>query len=545
MNFGMNPMQGTNLRVTIVMTARERHSLTEAAIASVVAETSGPYRFLYLDVQSPDWLREILASRSSEGQLEVVRIDEPLWPQQARTRVIDAIETEYVVFIDNDVQVEAGWLDSLVACADATGAGIVGPLYLAGDGLRPPKIHMAGGKLIESAGAGGRVLEEVHVLADEDPRRVATELSRHPCDFVEYHCMLIRTELLRASVLDPGIRCVHEHIDTSLAARQRGLQTYVEPTARVSYLGLSEFMLDDLAFFRERWSSAEAEASIEAFCRKWNVINDDRSFGGTRCFLRDHVAQVDPIRCSLRDATMHQQPMGPEELRQSRSDLLDLAAARGYAHDELALIANSYHVAHILMDGGYRPCGRPFINHLVGTASVLVRYGFRAETVAAGLLHSAYTHCPAHQRGIKAGVDAVCSAIGGKGSAVERRVRNYTLRESGAPGAGLTSAAFSTLSVPDAEVVAIVAANELDMHLSGEFRYSGRTDAIDADAVEQIARVSRVLGVEGLYESLRLARDRQTTAARAFLSNVQYSYRIGSDKRSAVPMATNAQGVLT
>ena len=57
-----------------------------------------------------------------------------------------------------------------------------------------------------------------------------------------------------------------------------------------------------------------------------------------------------------------------------------------YRADELALIANAYHVAQVLMDGGYRPCGRPFINHLVGTASVLVHYGLRAETVASGLL---------------------------------------------------------------------------------------------------------------------------------------------------------------
>ena len=54
-----------------------------------------------------------------------------------------------------------------------------------------------------------------------------------------------------------------------------------------------------------------------------------------------------------------------------------------------------------------------------------------------------------------------------------------------------------------------------------------------------------MLGVEGLYESLRLALERQTTVAGEFASRVQYSYRIGQDKRSAVPMATNAQAALT
>ncbi len=128
------------------MTARERHALAEAAIESVVADTARPFRFIYVDIESPDWLRAALAERAEEWGVEVIRIDEPLWPQQARQRVIDQVTSEYVVFMDNDVQVEPGWLDKLVACADETGAGVVGPLYLIGDGVRAPLIHMAGGR---------------------------------------------------------------------------------------------------------------------------------------------------------------------------------------------------------------------------------------------------------------------------------------------------------------------------------------------------------------------------------------------------------------
>ena len=41
---------GKSPRATIVMTARERHSLAEAAIESIVADTARPFRFIYLDV---------------------------------------------------------------------------------------------------------------------------------------------------------------------------------------------------------------------------------------------------------------------------------------------------------------------------------------------------------------------------------------------------------------------------------------------------------------------------------------------------------------
>jgi GT2 family glycosyltransferase len=533
----MKPQHKNRPRVTVVITERERHSLAEATIESIVSNTAPPYRLIYLDSCSPDWLRARLALRSGEWGLKVIRFDEPLWPQDARKRVASSIETDYVVFIDNDVQVEAGWLDALVACADETGAGVVGPLYLWGDGIKPATIHMAGGVLTETSAAGSRVLEETHSLFNADPQQVSDRLFRQPCDFVEYHCMLIRTELLRdGTLLDAKFRCVHEHIDTALSVRQRGYPVFLEPSSRVNYLAFAEYMLDDLPLFRKRWSSTEAEGDIDTFCRKWNVANDDRSFGGLRQFLRDHVAAVDAIRPSSRARADHHTPMRQEELKQTRSDLLDLAAERGYQRDELAMLSNSYHLSHILMDGGFRPCGRPFVNHLVGTASVLVRYGFRAETVAAGMLHSVYSHCPPHQGGPAAAGEAVCAGLGGKGSVLEKRVRAYTQRV--LSGSGFP--ADSNLSMLDAEVIAIAAANEVDMHLSGEFRYSGRTAAIRPWMMQHISHACRVLGVDGLTDTLELATRQPMPVEVEFQTHLPTSYRIGQDKRHAVPMVRDA-----
>src|SRR5262245_4335958 len=100
-------------RATLVMTARERHSLADRAIDSVLAATARPYRFVYLDVQSPPWLRARLAQRQAAGELEAIRFDEALWPQEARLRIADTLDTDYAVFLDNDIQVAPGWLDAL------------------------------------------------------------------------------------------------------------------------------------------------------------------------------------------------------------------------------------------------------------------------------------------------------------------------------------------------------------------------------------------------------------------------------------------------
>jgi hypothetical protein len=524
------------------MTARERYALTLGAIESIVRNTPSPFRFVYLDTRSPDWLREQLRNRP---EFEVIRFDEPLWPQQARARFADSIGTDYVVFIDNDVQVEPGWLDALVACADDTGAGVVGPLYLWGDGTTPDKIHMAGGKLSEMHEQDGRVLDEFHQLINESPEAVANELYRRPCDFVEYHCMLIRTDLVQGGkILDPDIYCVHEHIDTALAGSQLGFDVFLEPSARVTYLAFKEYMLDDLALFRDRWSHADAEASIEAFSRKWNVMNDNRSFGKVRQFLHTHILQVDPIRPPANAHKARDVPMRREELRQTRSDLMDLAMERGYQSQELTVLANAYHLAHVLMDGGYRPCGRPFINHLVGTASALIRYGFRIETVAAGLLHSAYTHCPPHNGDLRAAADTVCAWLGGRNSALEKRVRAYTQRSALWARLQSDSNPVENISILDAEILAIAAANEVDMHLSGEYRYTNRTDSPAPKVMQAMFDACQTLGVSGLAETVRQPPAVQMPVQAQLVTRTTGSYRIAQDRQHAVSMVSAVPSVL-
>ena len=523
-------------RVTLVMTARERHALSLRAIDSVRANTAPPFRFLYLDVQSPATLRAELQSRAAAGQIELRSFDEPLWPQAARRRVLDELAGDYVVFIDNDVVVAPGWLEALVRCADETGAGIVSPLYLWSDGLGRPRIHMAGGRIVEQNTADGRVLDESHHLMNADPEREA--LARGRCDFAEFHCMLVRRALLDdPRMLDPAVRCVHEHIDTALVARELGAEIWFEPAARVDYLAFAPYLLDDLPMLRSRWDVAEGEASIAAFARKWNVIDDARSFGGVRSFLDRHVARVDPIRPALRDRPEQSAPMRREELAQTRSDLLDLARQHDYTGGDLRSLSDACARAQLIMNAGYRPCGRPFLNHLIGTASVLVRYGFRIDVVVAGLLHAAYTHCPPIQAGPAAAVAQIEAMLGGRDSAVERLVHDYSLRES--QRAAIAVDRIGELTTHEAELWMLVAANELDMHLSGEIRYSGRTDAIQAQLLDGIDAVAARIGATGLAASLRRCVADAAPADPDWQTGMLASYRIGGRTPGAVPMVSD------
>lgn len=518
------------------MTVRERFSPTMDAVRSLLA-TMGPLgRLLFADTGLPPWLRDELAAlqRVEASRMDIVAFDQPLWPHEVRARLAGTFTTDYVAFVDNDVRYLPGWLESLVRCADETGAGIVGPLYLWGSSLDTLTIHMAGGSLLEVPVEGGVALKEAPLLANADP--AAVDLVRKPCDFVEYHCMLIRNELLRDGTLfDPRIRCVHEHIDTALMARKKGAQVYLEPSARVIYLLYQDYLLSDIPFYRSRWDPAEADASMAVFGDKWGIQDDPGgiSFGGMRHFVQDHVRQVDPV--PYRAADRAEAPMPAGTLAQTRAGLLDQAMTAGYTPADLTAINQAYILAVMLMNGGYRPCGRPFINHLVGTASVLVFYGFDIATVTAGLLHAVYTHHPPGNPDLAASIQAVSGRLGGRGCPLESRVRTYSLLTGDWQG-WLRTHDVERLTLHQAEVLAIAAANGVDMHLSGESRYSGRPEHFPASGHGHVEQVCRVLGVPGLSASL-VSAGTVSLAPAALVLGAPGSFRYGSEPGRGHSMA--------
>ena len=501
----MTPATPSKPRATIVMTARERHVLTERSIASILANTPPPFRLIYADGATPAPLWRRLVTRASRGEFEIFDPGPDPWPTHVRREVLDLVDTDYIVFIDNDVLVEPGWLDALVKCADETGAGAVGPLYLIG-AEDDRAIHMSYGALDWRLTPSGLVMKEDHVDSGHDEPDEGS-LVRQRCDFVEYHCVLVRTEAVRdGTAFDPGIVCVHEHIHLALTLAQRGYPTWTEPASRVTYLSKEPWTLGEVPHRRARWSMAACDASIAAFCRRWGVDDDFRSFGGVRQFVRHHNRRVDLVRPEAIGRADLAVPMEPAELVHSRSELLDLSYVRGCDVDERRELAHYCDVASILMNGGYRGCGRSFAAHLIGTAGVLLRYGFTPELVLSGLMHAVYTHCPELPPGQKSSIETVCDILGGRGAPIEHRVRLYSRF-----GEDLSSLAASKraedLSIDEAEIVVLVAANDADMALSGEYRYTGRRSRVDAAGLALVRDVCRILGTEGLAATLERARE--------------------------------------
>src|SRR5689334_6346982 len=81
-----------------------------------------------------------------------------------------------------------------------------------------------------------------------------------------------------------------------------------------------------------------------------------------------------------------------EQRSLSNTQLYGQLLAAGYAMSDVARVRDAYQLASSLFAGQLRPDGRPFVCHLVGVASLLAMLEATADTMIAGLLHSAYTH---------------------------------------------------------------------------------------------------------------------------------------------------------
>ena len=530
------PPKVTIPKVTIIVTQRERTSLTERSLESILACRALPFRLIYVDGGAPEAVRAYLERRAMDADFMLIRRPAPLWPNIARNLALTYVETEYVAFVDNDIEVEPGWLATLVACAEETGAALVGPLYLWSDGVGEPRIHMAGGVLTQVKTPSGPALHERHDRINA-PLSDRAKLARTECDFLEYHCMLARTDFLRRiGGLSEDIVCVHEHIDIALDARAAGLSVVLEPHAAATYLAFAPYCLSDLEFFRWRWNADAAARSLAAFSKTWDVVDDADATAGVRAFVHGHAAGVDPIVPELR-ARLTQAPLAAAEVKQTLYAVLTQAAAMGYAKADLELFSKAYNAAMTLFAAGFRPCARPFILHCVGVASALVAFGFAPRVVVVGLLHAAYSHAPLGPRPHAALDDLADQLRATFGERTERAIRNHA-RFQLDRDAWRDAHPIESLTLDDAQTVAIAIANEIDEYASGEVAFTAKA-ALDAPEWSTYFRaVSTALGIPAFAETL--FQFSRTAAPSGFDMQRPHSQSFRLVKGGIAPMAHGA-----
>lgn len=276
-------------QVTIVVTQRERFTFTQAALDSIYEHTESPFRLIYVDGKSPAPIRRYLELQAEARQFSLVQRDHFLSPNQARNIGLAEVDTKYLVFIDNDVVLSPGWLTALVKCAEETGASIVSPLICIGT-PHHENIHNGGGRIRIAEEKQGEKL--IRSFSNQDEHggtkyegkvsQLWDQIHRGSWDYVEFHCMLVRTEVFELTgPLDEGLMSTREHIDFCMTVTRHGGTNYLEPTSIVTYVpGQPE--TSDLPFFMLRWSDKWHYASLKRFKDKWDLTEMKRKKPGFR-----------------------------------------------------------------------------------------------------------------------------------------------------------------------------------------------------------------------------------------------------------------------
>ena len=149
---------------------------------------------------------------------------------------------------------------------------------------------------------------------------------------------------------------------------------------------------------------------------------------------------------------------------QTNIQLYNQLSELGYSAADLERIHRGYALAMQLFTGSFRGSGRPFLAHLVGTASVLASLRAPIAVVTAGLLHSAYSHgefgnywrgmAGAKRRRVRAAV----------GEEAEDLVVRYTKLSWTAETIGSLADTASSMDGDDRRVLLVRLANEVDDH---------------------------------------------------------------------------------
>ena len=282
-----------NIKVTLIIVPRERFSYTQKSLENIYQNTNLPFNLIYVDTNSPSKIKRYLETQSKEKNFHLIRVNRFLSPHQARNLALAHVNTEYVVFMDNDVLVKPGWLEALVKCGDETKAWVVGPLCLEGDDFA--KVHMAGGTYHFKQHGSQRWMIMRRPCFRTPLSKVRTEFKRQPTKTVEFHCVLVRMEVFKElGLLDEKIINVGQEDDLCWAIDKIGKPIYFEPASVITYVPPTTITWSEMPFFYLRWNQAWCETSLKRLREKWNLAEDSPIVKNYSKFTLSHSYLPEP-----------------------------------------------------------------------------------------------------------------------------------------------------------------------------------------------------------------------------------------------------------
>lgn len=316
--------------VTVVVTPRECFSRLPLSLASLFQTIPESVPVIVNDGGAPEEIRSKIRAFKKDREFVHVKPDHFILPPVARNMALAMVETAYVVYADNDIKHDEGWLEALVRTADENNAGAVCPVSLLGP-LPRRIIHHAGSKIDAYVDENGlNRISSLHRL-EGVPLNEARDSNWNGIpmenDEFEYHCALIRTSVMREIGGHDERQTHYDHLNDSLRIKAAGHKIFMAPDAVIEYQALQPFEDYDWPYFMWRWTDENSRMSAEQIAEAFGVWKNPP--GGELNFVRKHRARavntilpkwlkkVRPARVRnlvLKAAIAHRQRMAPEPL---------------------------------------------------------------------------------------------------------------------------------------------------------------------------------------------------------------------------------------
>lgn len=270
-----------NPRVTVIVSPRERFGMARPSLESIYAGAAGvPFKLVYVDARSPKRISKWLSQAARDKGFRIVRADRYVNPNEARNLGAAAADTEFLLFIDNDMVCAEGWLGPLIKAADETGADIVTSLICQGS-PHHTYVHQATGAFTHDKAAffaaphGQRELIDVQGHLGVKLADIRDQLHRTETDVCEFHCILVRRSILdKIGGFDEEMYATRDHIEFCMSVLKAGGRIMFEPDSVATYVFPSPtdpLRREDLDFFLLRWSPQWQLRSLAHFQSKWGL----------------------------------------------------------------------------------------------------------------------------------------------------------------------------------------------------------------------------------------------------------------------------------
>ncbi|MFQ3612353.1 MAG: DUF6817 domain-containing protein [Cyanobacteriota bacterium] len=159
---------------------------------------------------------------------------------------------------------------------------------------------------------------------------------------------------------------------------------------------------------------------------------------------------------------------------QTNLQLFNQVLQQNYSLEDLQQLAKAYRVTIELFTGMFRPSGKTFVAHLVGTASILASLNLSIDVVIAGLLHAAYANGDFGVGGRKGITPAKRFYLQSRlGNRVESYIEQYTKLKWDPDAPARLLSRMEELDQTDKDVLLIRLANELEEYLDCGMVYNG------------------------------------------------------------------------